>query len=208
MGLPIYEYNSRNAKQFNGDTPSIGFLPFLSVPHTSLSNHTSLLVFGMVTDPLLIDGANDQTDQSTPFLITQINGQNHNATCASLKRFNRRIKDLDSREKGGDGIKSVLPSVLASCKKIGVFTDDDIKLMLLQFNKENTIGLPALFFLNRDWLAYFTKALGVDYPSIQKSIQKLHLVMRGNNIPIPKINNPKEDMLNNLAARLKGEGLI
>ena len=80
--------------------------------------------------------------------------------------------------------------------------------MLLQFNKENTIGLPALFFLNRDWLAYFTKALGVDYPSIQKSIQKLHLVMRGNNIPIPKINNPKEDMLNNLAARLKGEGLI
>lgn len=209
FGLPIGEYNISSAKQFNENRPAIGFLPVLNIPHTLINNHTSLLVFGVEKNPLLIDGSNDQTDSSTPFLVAQLNNQNYNATCASLRRHNRKITELPYRERGaGDSIEVRLPKTLAACKRIGVLTDEEINLMLKQFNKEKSAGLAALFTLNRDWLTYFAKALGVDYPSIQESSKKMYEAMVENGVSIPKILHQKDDMLNSLAKRLKAEGLI
>lgn len=213
FGLPIREYGFGKSAAFSQNTPQIGYVANANLDkgHSKIK-HSFLLVFGVEESPILIDGANDQVDPSIPFLVARLGKNDYSSVNFSLKRLKHPIKELTFKERNDS--KQLRNSFLTHLKKMveeKIITSKDVDVLLSQFNKEADIGLSFLFFgMSRDWLTYFTKSLGIEYPSLQYIQEAFFNYSKKKGVKIPQNFDDQlsKEQVEQTLLRLKEESMV
>jgi len=142
--------------------------------------HSFLVVLGF-DKPIFIDGANDQKQKRTPFLISELNCETSLGPIrGKLLQKNRGIEVGSQVRVATEAIK-VLEDLINEEKDlieklINESGGPDIKKnhALEQFKYESEVGLGFMVFLRmRDWIEYFLAANEISYPSIQDIVDKI-----------------------------------
>lgn len=213
FGLPINEYGFGKSASFSQSKPQIGYVANanLDTGHSKVK-HSFLIVFGVEESPILIDGANDQADPTNPFLIARLGKSDYSSVEYSLKRLKHPIKELGFIERNqGNKLQTIFITFLQKMVNEKIITQQDINDLRLQFDKEASIGLNFLFFgMNRDWLTYFAKSLGIHYPTLQHIQEAFFKYSESKGVKIPQnFDNPElKEQLEQTMLRLKAEGMI
>lgn len=171
--------------------PTIAYVPSANIGTKSgLSPHSFFLVIGVEREPLLIDGANDQADPKTRFLVQKLQARTFDEIRAALRELRHPLDETRQRFERSIALRSL--RILDLLINDGVINEDEYILAQSQWDLEISAGCDFLFLgFNRDWVTYFMRALCVDYPSTQSVQDRFYAYLRSDGLTLPQF--PERD---------------
>lgn len=209
LGAPITELKKETfpgISRSSGPTIAYASYAYLGTA-TDRINHSFPIVFGVESSPVLIDGANDQQDKRQPFLVKKLDGV---ASFSELTNALFRVKHfLDESRVRRQNLKQekieVVSKYLELLFLVGGITEQEYATANAQFQLEKSAECGFLYLsFSRDWITYFARALGVEYPSMQAVQDKMFEVVRQAGYQDPRNSTPQDRDLAALAKRLLG----
>ncbi len=210
LAIPIRKYSQETAKEFANNTPAIGLIEGEIETPLGRRLHSYPIVFGVESTPVLVDGANDQIDPQTPFLISRLGKNNYQSVIDSLNKKSHFGHEESKPMK--DQLKKLYARTrifFLEMLEEGLFNPEEVLVLAKQFEFEYDAGATNMIYgPKRPLITFFSKQLGINYPYVHDP----HLYLLANFDISSRINNDqlkeKQREIMNVIERLFEEGQI
>jgi hypothetical protein len=187
--------------------PTIAFVPngYIRTPDGFI-NHSFPIVFGVEDSPILVDGSNDQQDPSRPFLVRRLSGAlTFDRITAVLEEAKHPMNEKGSTELDQEQAERGM-GMINLMFQVGMITEEQRNTAYEQYRLEKSAGCAFLFLqCNRDWITYFMKSLGIEYPSTQDVQDRLFATVVQLGFPDLRYKEDLDRTLAELAKKLLEE---